>query len=144
VLGSEYLVNILPQTIEALETWQAKNIGRKLQKNSKKDPERKLVNLLDRAIAEDPIVDLVAIEYPGEVEELHRLLRAGDYDVGRIIPILRTIREAPSSQTLKDALVRELAKGEDANRQVLGATASVMARSSIGRFTDRELQQLLG
>jgi hypothetical protein len=90
VLGSEYLVNILPQAIEPLEEWQANNVGHKLQKNSKRW-ERKLARLLERTVVEDPVVDLVAAEYA--------------YDVGRITSILRTIREAPSSQTLKE--VRE-------------------------------------
>jgi hypothetical protein len=143
VLGSEYLVNILPQIIEPLANWQANNAGQKLQKNSKNVSERKLVNLLERAIVEDPIVDLVALEYPGEVEDLRRLLGAGAYDVGHITLILRTIREAPSSQTLKEALVRELAKGESADYQVLGATAVVMARRSIGQFTDQKLREFL-
>ena len=47
VLGSEYFVNILPQAIESLERWQAKNAGLKLQKNSK-TWERKLAELLER------------------------------------------------------------------------------------------------
>jgi hypothetical protein len=63
--------------------------------------ERKLTGLLEQAVAEDPVIDLAAIEYPDEVKELRWLLGAGAYDVSRITPMLRAIREAPSSRTLK-------------------------------------------
>ena len=45
----------------------------------------------------------MAAEYAGEEKELRRLLKASAYDVGRITSIPRTIRETPSSQTLKEA-----------------------------------------
>jgi hypothetical protein len=144
VLGSEHLINVLPQAIEPLEEWQARNAGKLLQRSSDKASERRLAGLLERAVVEDPVVDLVAIEHPEEVEELRRLLAAGAYDVSQMIPVLRTLSEAPSSRTLKETVVRELLQGEDADRAVLGAAATVLARRGIGRFTDRLLRDFFG
>ena len=143
VLGSEYLVNILPEALSSLEDWHKRNSTKKLQKGSKKDWEWKLAELLGRAVKEDPVADLVALEHPRETKELKKLLSAGAYDVGLICPILRKVKESPSSQTLKDALLRELSRGDQADLSVLGAVCVIVARRGIGKFHDRELRNLL-
>src|SRR5829696_143120 len=147
LLGSEHLGNVVPEARSALEKWLQQRRKKNVQKNSKGDWELTLVRilgLLERAIKEDPVADLVALEYPNEMNDLRSLLSVKQiYEVGCIYPILQRIEGAPSLRTLKEVLLRELSKGERADQRLMGAVAVELARTGVGKFDSRELRGLL-
>ena len=136
LLGSEYLGNIVPEVRDALEKWQRERAGKNVQKNSQSPGQQTLVRLLkllEKAVREDPVADLVTLECPDEMKDLKRLLSVKQtYTVARIHLILRRIEGLPSLQTLKEVLLRELSKGEQADRSLMRAVTVEIGSSSSG------------
>lgn len=142
VLGPELLVNVVRAAVGDLDQRFHVRPTDGVVRDPGGDWDSRLLALLERYFeAPDPTVELLREEHPDAVVRLSRLLSEGErYDVAEIYPLLRRIEDAPSTQGVGNALVRELMGEGDPAR--LLAFARLMLRSALGTRRPQKLKYL--